>query len=53
MISLAMWNPLNIMIVRMQCLDYPYRKFRKALWDMITVDRHRMLYRGFLPIFMG
>lgn len=53
MFTLAMWNPLNILIVRMQCLDYPHRKFRKALWDMVTVDKHRMFYRGFVPVFMG
>lgn len=51
--SFMLWNPLNIMIVRMQCLDFPHRKFRNALIDMIKHDRHRMLYAGLVPIFVG
>ncbi|CDW89502.1 UNKNOWN [Stylonychia lemnae] len=51
--TIALWNPINIMIVRMQCLDYPIRKFRGALWDMIKHDKHRMLYSGIAPIFAG
>eukprot|EP00347_Sterkiella_histriomuscorum_P019673 403340724 len=52
-LTIGVWNPLNIMIVRMQCLDYPHRKFRNALKDMIMHDKHRMFYRGLTPVFMG
>jgi hypothetical protein len=39
------WNPLNIMIVRMQCVEFPIKSFRAAWLDMF--------YRGFFPIFTG
>jgi hypothetical protein len=51
--SLLTYNPLNILIVRMQCLEYPHRKLRNALTDMIIRDRLSMFYRGFLSIICG
>ena len=32
--TMLLWNPLNILVVRMQCLDYPHSKFRHAVVDM-------------------
>ena len=44
-------NALNILIVRMQNVDYVNKKSIKgALKDLVMVDRHRMFYRGLLPI---
>ena len=37
--SIALWNPVNMLIVRMQCLDYEHRKLRHAVRDMIKHDR--------------
>jgi hypothetical protein len=51
--TVALWNPLNILTVRMQCVDFPIRKFRHALWDMIKHDRLSMFYRGLFPVFAG
>ena len=53
MCSIMLWNPLNILIVRMQSIDYPYRRFRDALWDMLKVDGHKMFYAGLFPILIG
>ena len=50
-LTIFLWNPLNILIVRMQCIEFPHRKFRKALIDMIKNDRISMFYRGLFPIF--
>lgn len=52
-ISLLLWNPLNILIVRMQNIDYPLRKFRHAFADMLKHEPIRMFYKGLVPIMMG
>lgn len=52
-LTMLLWNPINILIVRMQSLEFSHRQFRKALLDMIRVDRFRMFYTGFFPIFYG
>ena len=44
---------MNILIVRMQCAEFPYRKFRSAMIDMIKHDRLSMFYKGLVPIFGG
>jgi hypothetical protein len=49
--GLMVSNALNIVAVRMQNVDYPNnRNFRKALKDLVIVDKHRMFYKGLLPI---
>jgi hypothetical protein len=49
---MLMWNPLNILVVRMQCVEYPHRQsLFKAAGDMIRKDRLRMFYRGYFPNF--
>ena len=50
--SVSLWNPLNLLIVRKQCLEFPL-SLRQAIVDMVKNDRHRMFYRGFLPLFTG
>lgn len=49
--TILLWNPLNILIVRMQCLEFPYKKLRYAFTDMVKNDGYRMFYRGLFPIF--
>ena len=49
-LSVFLWNPLSILIVRMQCVDFPYRKLSDAFVDMLKHDRHRMFYTGLIPI---
>jgi hypothetical protein len=51
--TVGLWNPFNILIVRMQCVEFPIRKLHKAAWDMIKNDSYRMFYKGLLPIFTG
>ena len=51
--GLLMWNPLNILCVRMQCVDFPHKKLRHAVKDMIKKDRLSLLYKGMVPIFLG
>jgi hypothetical protein len=49
--GLMLSNVMNIVAVRMQNVDYPNnRSFRKALKDLVVVDKHRMFYKGLLPI---
>ena len=44
-------NTLNIVAVRMQNVDYPNnRSFLKAVKDLFVIDKHRMFYKGLLPI---
>jgi len=52
-LTVGLWNPLNILVVRMQCVEFPIRKFHQAAWDMIKNDSYRMFYRGLLPLFTG
>lgn len=37
----------------MQCVEFPIKKMRYALADMIKNDSFRMFYRGLFPIFTG
>mmetsp|Transcript_34727 Transcript_34727/g.53311 ORF Transcript_34727/g.53311 Transcript_34727/m.53311 type:complete len:113 (+) Transcript_34727:791-1129(+) len=47
-------NVLNILTVRLQNADYYHRKnFFGAVKDMIKVDRHRMFYKGLLPLLVA
>jgi hypothetical protein len=49
--GLMLSNALNIVAVRMQNVDYPNnRNFRKALKDLVIIDKHRMFYKGLFPI---
>ena len=49
--GLMISNTLNIVAVRMQNVDYPNRRsFLKALKDLVVVDKHRMFYKGLVPI---
>lgn len=44
-------NACNIVIVRMQNVDYRNnRKLSGAVKDLFLVDKHRMFYRGLVPI---
>ena len=44
-------HALSILTVRMQNIDYSNnRNFRGAIKDLLTIDKHRCLYRGFVPI---
>jgi hypothetical protein len=44
-------NALNIVAVRMQNVDYPNnRSFRGAIKDLFVIDKHRMFYKGLVPI---
>jgi hypothetical protein len=44
-------NALNIVAVRMQNVDYPNnRNFRGAIKDLFVIDKHRMFYKGLVPI---
>ena len=44
-------NAINIIIVRMQNVDYRHNKsLYKAVRDLFYVDKHRMFYRGLVPI---
>lgn len=44
-------NALNIMVVRMQNVDYPHnRSFRKTFKELILHDRFSMFYKGLVPI---
>ena len=50
MYSLMVGNAINILIVRMQNIEYEhYGSFRGTLKDMIVKDKHRMFYRGLVP----
>ena len=49
--GLMLCNVLNLVSVRMQNVDYPNnRSFTGALKDLIVIDKHRMFYKGLLPI---
>ena len=49
--GLCISNTLNIVAVRMQNVDYPNRKsFLRAVKDLVVVDKHRMFYKGLVPI---
>jgi hypothetical protein len=37
----------------MQSIDYPMRKFRHSMMDMIKHDNFRCIYRGFVPLLIG
>jgi hypothetical protein len=49
--SMMVHNAVNIVVNRMQNVDYPHRKsFLKTLKDLVVVDKHRMFYKGLLPV---
>ena len=49
--ALMVSNALNIVAVRMQNVDYPnYRSLRGAIKDLFVIDKHRMFYKGLVPI---
>lgn len=49
--GLMISNTLNIVAVRMQNVDYPNnRSFLRALKDLVVIDKHRMFYKGLVPI---
>jgi hypothetical protein len=44
-------NAANIVMVRMQNVDYRHnRSLLRAIADLFIVDKHRMFYRGLVPI---
>ena len=46
-----LYNIPNILTVRLQNVDYRVEKgLRGALMDLIKVDKHRMFYKGLIPI---
>lgn len=51
--TILLWNPLNILVVRMQCVEFPHPKLRHAVLDMLKHDSYRMFYKGLVPIFTG
>ncbi|TNV76418.1 hypothetical protein FGO68_gene363 [Halteria grandinella] len=51
--TLLFSNPLNIMIVRMQCVEFPLRSLRAAWVDMVKNDGLKMFYKGLFPTFTG
>ena len=49
--TLMLSNAINILAVRMQNVDYPNnRSFRGAVKDLFVIDKHRMFYKGLVPI---
>jgi len=49
--ALMLSNALNIVAVRMQNVDYPNnRSLRGAIKDLFVIDKHRMFYKGLVPI---
>ena len=40
--SVALWNPLNILVVRMQCVEFPIKKLRHAVVDRVKNESYRM-----------
>lgn len=45
------FGPLGIASVRMQYIEFKHRKsFMKTAWHMLRKDKHRIFYRGVLPI---
>ena len=47
-------NAANIVIVRMQNVDYRNRKsLLNSIADLVRIDKHRMFYRGLMPISLG
>lgn len=45
---------LNIMVTRMQCIDFPFRNsMRKTFHDMVRHDGIKCLYMGLLPVLLG
>ena len=51
--SVAFSNPVNLLVVRMQSVDFEHRRLHRAAWDMIKNDRISMFYRGLFPVFMA
>ncbi len=48
------YSLFNIQIIRMQCIDYPFRnKLLLSMRDMVRQDRLWMFVRGMPAIFMG
>ena len=52
-LSVMLWNPLNTLIVRMQCVEFSLKRLHRAVIDLVRHDKHRMFYRGLFPIFTG
>jgi hypothetical protein len=49
--SAMVLNAFNIAIVRMQNLDYKHnRSIYYTAKDLVMIDKHRMFYRGLVPI---
>jgi len=47
-------NTLNILSLRMQNVDYIYNKSTfKTLKHALVIDKHRIFYRGAVPLFVG
>lgn len=47
-------NACNVLIVRMQNIDYEHHKsLRRAVVDILRNDKHRALYKGLLPQIFG
>ena len=45
------FNVLNILIVRMQNIDYEHnRKLGRAAWDLVRYDGKEAFYKGLVPI---
>jgi len=49
--TLMLCNVPNLITVRLQNVDYRMEKgLGGALKDLIVVDKHRMFYKGLIPI---
>lgn len=47
-------NVVSLLTVRMQNVDYKNnRNLRAAVKDLFVIDKHRMLYRGLVPLNIG
>ena len=52
--SLILINPLQILITRLQWMDYPMRhRMLRTMIDMVVKDRFQMFYRGLVPTLNG
>ena len=53
-LNLMLFGPGTILMIRMQCIDFPYRnQFLKSTFDMVKNDGIRMFYRGIPVILVG
>lgn len=52
--EMMVYNIVSLLTVRMQNVDYKNnRNLRAAIKDLFLIDKHRMLYRGLVPMQFG